>query len=72
MSIHTVFVIALCNMASLRASKVLVALFAIELGANPFMIGTLVAVYSLFPMLLALYAGRLADPLGVRMPIMAG
>ncbi|MEK6591855.1 MAG: MFS transporter [Pseudomonadota bacterium] len=72
MSIHTVFVIALCNMASLRASKVLVALFAIELGANPFMIGTLVAVYSLFPMLLALYAGRLADRLGVRMPMMAG
>lgn len=72
MSIHTVFVIALCNAASLRASKVLMALFAIELGANPFMIGTLVAVYSLFPMLLALYAGRLSDQFGVRIPMMAG
>lgn len=72
MSINSVFVIALCNMASLRASKVLMALFAIELGANPFMIGTLVAVYSLFPMLLALYAGRLTDQFGVRKPMIAG
>ena len=72
MTIHTVFAIALCNMSSLRASKVLVALFAIELGANPFMIGTLVAVYSLFPMLLALYAGRLSDQFGVRTPMIAG
>jgi MFS family permease len=70
--VSAVFAIALCNMSSLRASKVLVSLFAIELGANPLAIGALVALYSLFPLLLALYAGRLADRLGVRLPMACG
>lgn len=72
MWIYTVFLIVLCNMTSFRASKVLVALFAIELGAPQFYIGVLVALYSLFPMLLALYAGKLSDRLGVRLPMLAG
>jgi MFS family permease len=72
MTITLAFLIALCNMASFRASKVLVSLFAIELGANPLTIGVLVALYSLFPMLLALYAGRLSDRMGVRLPMICG
>lgn len=72
MSIYIVLLIVLCNMISLRGSKVLVTLFAIELGASQIYIGALVAMYSLFPMLLALYAGRLADRLGVRPPMLAG
>jgi MFS family permease len=72
MSVGAVFVIALCNMASLRASKVGVALFGIELGANPLEIGALVALYSLFPMLLALHLGRLADRFGMRLPMLCG
>lgn len=71
-SIHAVFAIALCNLASLRASKVGVALFALELGANPIEIGILVALYSVFPMLLALHLGRFADRFGVRLPILCG
>jgi len=72
MSVGTVFLIALCNMASMRASKVGVALFGIELGANPLEIGVLVALYSLFPMLLALHLGRLADRFGMRLPMLCG
>jgi MFS family permease len=72
MSIYVVFLIILCNMACWRASKVLATLFAIELGATQFYIGILVALYSLFPMLLALYAGKLSDRLGVRLPMIAG
>lgn len=72
MTIRLAFLIALCNMASFRASKVLVSLFAIELGANPLAIGVLVALYSLLPMLLALYAGRLSDRMGVRTPMIVG
>lgn len=72
MSVGAVFFIALCNMASMRASKVGVALFGIELGANPLEIGALVALYSLFPMLLALHLGRLADRFGMRLPMLCG
>jgi MFS family permease len=72
MSIYIALAIVLCNMVPFRASKVLITLFAIELGAEQLYIGVLVALYSLFPMLLALYAGRLADRLGMRLPIVAG
>lgn len=72
MWIYVVFLIVLCNMTSFRGSKVLVSLFAIELGAPQFYIGILVALYSLFPMLLALYAGKLSDRLGVRWPMIIG
>lgn len=72
MSIATVLLIVLCNMSSFRASKVLVSLYAIELGASQLVIGVLIALYSVFPALLAVYAGRLSDRLGVRLPMLAG
>jgi predicted MFS family arabinose efflux permease len=72
MSIGTVLLIVLCNMSSFRASKVLVTLFGIELGASQVTIGVVIAMYSLLPALLAMYAGRLSDRLGVRAPMLAG
>ncbi|MBI4188995.1 MAG: MFS transporter [Betaproteobacteria bacterium] len=72
MNINLVFLIVLCNMLAYRGSKVLITLFAIELGAPQFYIGTLVAMYSVFPLLLALYAGKLTDRLGVRTPMLCG
>ncbi len=72
MSIRIALLIVLLNMSSFRASKVLVSLFAIELGASQFIIGVMIATYSLFPALLALYAGKLSDRLGVRLPMLAG
>ncbi len=72
MSVGAVFLIALCNMVGMRASKVGVALFGLELGANPLEIGVLVALYSLFPMLLALHLGRFSDRFGMRVPMLCG
>ncbi len=72
MSIYVVLIIVLFNMSSFRASKVLVSLFAIELGASQFVIGIMIATYSLLPAIFAAYAGRLSDRLGTRLPIMAG
>jgi predicted MFS family arabinose efflux permease len=71
-SIGVVLMIVLFNMSSFRASKVLVSLFAIELGASQFSIGIMIAMYSLLPAILAMHAGRLSDRLGVRWPILAG
>lgn len=72
MNIGTVLLIVLFNMSSFRASKVLISLFAIELGASQITIGTMIAMYSLLPALLAVYAGKLSDRLGVRVPMLAG
>jgi MFS family permease len=72
MSIYTVFAVVLCNIVCYRGSKVLISLFALELGAPQFYIGTLIAMYSVFPMLIALYAGKLSDRLGVRLPMLCG
>src|SRR6266702_1189999 len=52
-----------------RGSKVLVSLAALQLGANSFMVGVLAALYAVFPLLLAVYAGRISDRVGVRYPI---
>lgn len=72
MSIGAVLLIVLLNMSSFRASKVIVSLFAIELGAPQFIIGIMIALYSLFPAMLAFQAGRLTDRLGVRRPMLIG
>lgn len=72
MNINLVYLIVLCNMLSYRGSKVLISLYAIELGAAQIYIGTLIAMYAVFPLLLALFAGKLTDRLGVRAPMLCG
>jgi MFS family permease len=70
--IRIVLLIVLLNMTAYRGSKVVVTLFAVHLGVSQLWIGAVVAMYSVFPMLLGLYAGRLSDRLGVRAPMIAG
>ena len=57
---------------SLRGSKVAVSLHALELGAGAAVVGVLAALFSVFPMLLAVQAGRISDRFGVRMPLVCG
>lgn len=72
MPILLVLLVVLLNMSAFRGSKVLVSLFALELGAPQIMLGVIVALYSLCPMLLAMFAGRLIDRIGVRWPLALG
>lgn len=72
MPIVLALLVVLLNMSAFRGSKVLVSLFALDLGAPQIMLGIIVALYSLCPMLLALYAGKLADRFGVRWPLALG
>lgn len=64
--------IVVVNMLGMRGSKITVSLMSLELGASQFMVGVIVALYSLLPMFLGLYAGKLTDRLGVRLPIILG
>lgn len=72
MSIWVVMAMVVCNMLAMKGSKIIITLFSIQLGAPQVVIGVLVALYSLFPMILAIYAGKLTDRLGVRGPMIAG
>ncbi len=50
----------------------LVSLSALNLGASGLTVGILAALYAVFPLLLAVYAGRVSDRIGVRMPLLLG
>ena len=60
------------NHVSYMGSRVLLSLYAVDLGATPFMVGILVALYSVMPLALSVYAGRLSDTLGHRLPMLGG
>ncbi len=72
MSIYLTALLAMLNQVAVKGSKMLVALYAIELGASPLAIGALVSTYAVFPLVLAVYAGRVSDRRGVRGPMMIG
>src|SRR6476469_1034969 len=70
--VYIILAVVLLSMTAYRGSKVVVTLFAIELGVPQFYIGMLIAMYSICPMLLGLYAGKLTDRMGVRVPMIGG
>lgn len=53
-------------------SRVVVSLLALDSGASPMVVGALAAFYSLAPVFLNIFAGRLADRKGMRMPLLIG
>lgn len=56
----------------MRGAKIVVSLSALELGASPFLVGVLAALFAAFPLLLAVYAGKVSDRIGVKRPIVGG
>lgn len=72
MSVNYVVALALFNMASVRAGRVLLTLYAIQLGAQPVAIGLLAASFSVIPILFSWASGRWADRFGSRWLLMLG
>ncbi len=70
--IYFTFALVLFNMTSVQAGRVLLALYALKLGAQPFAIGILAATFSVLPMLLSWQVGKLSDRFGSRWPLMFG
>lgn len=61
MAIALVLVLSSAVFVSLKGSRMLVTLFAVDLGADPLQTSLLFALHGLFPLLLAVSAGRIAD-----------
>ena len=72
MSIFTLIAISMAVHSCYIGSKVVVSLFALSQGSSQVTVGMLAACYALFPLLLGVYTGRLADTRGLRMPLMVG
>ena len=64
--------LGIANHAVLSGSRVTVSLAALDKGASPLTVGTLMALYALLPMLFAVAAGRFSDRAGVRRPMLFG
>lgn len=72
MAIRLIMLICLLSHSGFGGSRVVVTLYALELGANQLTVGTLMALYALVPMLFAVAIGRLADRVGARLPMLLG
>lgn len=53
-------------------SKIVVSLYALQLGASQTAIGVLAAMYAAAPLILGIYSGRLVDSTGTRWPLIGG
>jgi MFS family permease len=72
MNFYVIVLLSVLTHTSFKGSKMLISLYAIELGANPLEIGALFSVYAVFPILLSLYAGKVSDRYGYRLPMLFG
>jgi MFS family permease len=64
--------LGILNHSVLAGGRVTVSLYALGQGASAFVVGSMMALYSFLPMLLAVGAGRLSDRIGVRRPMLVG
>jgi len=72
MALYIVVFLTFLTHVGFAGSRVVVALFAVDQGATPFVVGTVVALYAALPIVLALPAGRMTDRLGYKIPILLG
>jgi MFS family permease len=72
MTIYIIVLLAFLTHIGFAGSRLAVPLFAVDQGATPFVVGTVVALYAAFPLFLALPAGRMSDRLGFKMPLVLG
>lgn len=72
MNIYLVVMISALSQIGFSGSRVAVSLHALELTANPFAIGVVIALYSLCPMLLSIVIGKFADRAPPRLPVILG
>jgi len=72
MPMRLTFALALLFHTAVQAGRVLLTLYALKFGADPFAVGVLAAMFSAMPMLLSWRIGRLVDRFGARRPLMFG
>ncbi|OGA40423.1 MAG: hypothetical protein A3G24_15080 [Betaproteobacteria bacterium RIFCSPLOWO2_12_FULL_62_13] len=72
MTIYILVLLAFLMHVGFAGSRLAVPLFAVDQGATPFVVGTVVALYAALPAVLALAVGRMTDRLGFKIPLLFG
>jgi MFS family permease len=72
MTILIIVILAFLTHVGFAGSRLAVPLFAVDQGASPFMVGSVVALYAALPAVLAVPAGRMIDRLGYKVPMLFG
>jgi predicted MFS family arabinose efflux permease len=72
MAIYLIALMCLLNHTGFSGSRVLMSLYALHLGADQLQVGLIMSLYALCPVLLAVYAGRIIDRVGPRLPMLTG
>jgi MFS family permease len=72
MPLYLTFALALSIITIVQAGRVLLTLYALKLGAQPFAVGILAATFSVLPMLLSWQVGRFSDRFGSRWLLLFG
>ncbi len=70
--IYSVLALSIISTTAMFSSRVALTLYTLSLGAQPATVGLLAATFAVFPMLLAVTAGRLADRFGPRWILLFG
>src|SRR5436190_3840275 len=70
MPLYLTFIITLIGFVAVNAARVVLQLYALDIGANPTQVGILVASYYACPLLLSLTAGSMGDRLGPQRPLL--
>jgi MFS family permease len=71
-TLYLLILIAFLTHIGFAGSRLAVPLSAVDQGAGPFVVGTIVALYAALPAVLALPVGRLADRVGYKLPLILG
>lgn len=72
MALTLVVVLTILTHIAFAGGRVAVSLFALHLGASPFVVGVLGALFAALPMLFAVSTGRAIDRIGLRGPMLVG
>jgi MFS family permease len=69
--LHLTFAVGFLSFTAMTASRVVLSLYALELGAEASAVGLLAAMFFIFPLLLSWPVGALSDRIGPRRPLIA-
>lgn len=72
MTIYLVVLMAILSQIGFGGSRVVMSLYALELGANQATVGVIIALYSICPLLFSILLGRMSDRIPPRKPMILG
>jgi MFS family permease len=70
--VRPILLVSIITHTCYSGSRVMLSLLALDLGQSQFVVGVVAALYAVVPLVLGVAIGRLADRIGVRIPLLLG